>query len=1847
MKKTNLSLIIFALVAILSSCTQQETSDKPKEQIKFGKYISSHTMGHISSGAPVRVFLNTEIENRQLGTELGEGIFMLEPDVKGKLFLVNPHTIEFRPDRPLSSGKAYFGILKLDKLLETETGLGDFIFKFEVMKQDFTVLPGRCISTAKPDDYLKRYEGKIQTADAMGQGLVEKLLSVSSPMGKLNLEILPDGANGFKYIIDSIPRLDESYNVTLSWDGRDYDIDREGSLEFEIPSNDKFVLLDVDVNHGDEQFIRLSFSDPIDLSQDLKGLIHLKGIDHIRISSSGSTVTLYPGYRLTGEQVLVVEGQVKNSRGKKLEETKTIQLSMEALKPQVVILGNGNIIPGAEGLVLPFKAVGLRAVDVTVYKIFAGNIPQFFQRGDYNYSYNIRPVGRPVYRKMHRLDDAGGIALESWNAFSVDLNDLANEDLGAFYRVKVSFRKEYAVYTCKETATPDLSVFEDQDLTGNREMRFWDGENTYFNDWPEGYNWRDRDDPCTNSYYNNDRFPQRNLVSSNLGVIAKSSDNYNFTVAVTDLLSAKPVPGSKVEFYNFQQQPIASGETDGYGMLNIDLGDRPFLLKASHNGSRSWLRIDDGSSLSVSNFDVSGQEVQEGIKGMIYGERGVWRPGDTLFLTFVMDDINQKLPTGHPVVLELYNSRGQLAGRKVNPDGQDGFYKFTMTTDPEAPTGNWSAIVKVGGATFTKRLKIETIKPNRLRIKIDFNRELLCSNDKLQKGYLDVKWLHGADASKLRANVNLKLIKSVSNFKGFENYTFNDPSKQYWPVEKIIFDSRLSESGKADFPIFMRVNDNAPGMLKAVFNTRVFEEGGDFSTDYYSVPFAPYNEFVGLKVVDGGDYRNMLLTDTNHVINIASIDKNGNPVSMENIEVKVYKVGWRWWWSSSNDNLAAWMRGEEADLVMQKKVSTTNGKGNITFRVEYPEWGRYFVHVSDPSGGHSAGKTIYVDWPSYVNRRNRSNPTGATMLSFSADKETYNPGGLATINFPSAEGSRALVSIESGSEVLKNWWVECDAGETNFPFEITPDMAPNIYVNLTLLQPYSQTVNDLPIRMYGVIPLSVEDPKTILRPEIKLPDEIKPKSNYQLEVSEKDGRPMTYTIAVVDEGLLDITRFKTPDPWKTFFAREALGVKTWDMFDDVLGAFGGEIQKVLAIGGDEEALADKDKKANRFKPVVTWLGPFNLKKGKTASHELYMPNYVGSVRAMVVAGKDGAWGSADATCPVRQAVMVLPTAPRVLGPGEIMDLPVSVFAMKDNVSKVIIEIAVDGELEIIGNDKQALQFEKPGEEMVYFRLRAKEAVGIGKIVVTAKSGKEGASAEIELEVRNPNPMITKSETFVMEAGENRKINYVFHGIEGTNSGNIEISTLPSFDLERNISYLIRYPYGCVEQVTSSVFPQLYLGQFVDLSDGQLQRIDRNIRKAIQKLTRYQMSDGSLSYWPGRNYYSNWGTTYAGHFLLLAEQKGYLVPYDFKKKWLGQQSKMASDFNTGYYKWNHNYGDLMQSYRLYTLALAGQPNIGAMNRLREKTGLSIAARWRLAAAYVLAGKPEVAEKLTELSEIDKLINYEFPGPTYGSRLRDQAMILETLVLMDKMDEAYDLALVMIEQMKNRYMSTQTSAFCLYAMSRFAAASNASANLEFVCDYAGKTKSINSLSKAYQFQLDPENTSVSSFDIQNTSEGTLYITKTMMGQPLAGEEISESKNLEIEVKYMSLDGKRIKIDSLKQGYDFMVEVNITNPGVLGTYENMALSQVFPSGWEILNTRVNDQEPSKKESPFNYRDIRDDRVYTFFAIKPHKNATYRVMLNAAYTGKFYLPAVSCEAMYNNKIYAREEGRWVKVVK
>ena len=1210
------------------------------------------------------------------------------------------------------------------------------------------------------------------------------------------------------------------------------------------------------------------------------------------------------------------------------------------------------------------------------------------------------------------------------------------------------------------------------------------------------------------------------------------------------------------------------------------------------------------------------------------------------------------LPKDHPVSFELIDPKGKVAHKKVTTKGMNGMYNFSTTTEPDAPTGNWTANVRVGGALFSKALKIETVKPNRLKILLDFGvEELSVSNSDLE-GSLAVTWLHGAIAKNLDARIAATLVQTKTSFTKYGEYIFDDPVKQFNSEEQTLFDGTIDETGKASITSKISVTDAAPGKLRANFICRVFEESGDFSVDRFSIPYSPYSSFVGIKVPKGDKARGMLLTDTNHTVEVVTLDPEGNPVSKYGLQYEVYKVNWRWWWESSADNLANYVGRSHNSAIAKGTLDTKNGEGSFNMRVNYPEWGRYLVRVYDPESGHSTGKTFYMDWPGWAGRAQRENPGGASILSFSSDKKKYQVGEFASITFPASGAGRALVSIESGAKVVDSYWVDAQEGETTFNFKITDQMAPNVFLNVTLLQPHAQTKNDLPIRLYGVIPIMVEDPATKLYPEIQMPDVLVPEEEVTIKVKERDGKKMTYTLAIVDEGLLDLTRFKTPNPWYSFYAREGLGVKTWDMFDMVLGAYGGDLNPMLAIGGDDEGPRKKGgTKANRFKPMVKFIGPFELKSGAKNTHTIKMPRYVGSVRTMVVAAQDVAYGAADKTTPVRKPLMVLATLPRVVGPDEKVLLPVSVFAMDKKVKNVTVEIKTNELFTSNGPTSKTIKFDDPGDQIVNFELDVASMLGIGKVQVIAKSGKEVAKYDIELDVRAPNPRVVDVMDGMINPGETWTSDYQPFGIAGTNKGMIEVSSIPPFNLEKRLKYLVRYPHGCIEQTTSSVFPQLYLTNLMELDKNMEAEISKNVKAGIKRLYSFQLSDGGLSYWPGGSESSHWGSNYAGHFLVEAKEKGYDLPAGFLKKWTKYQKKAAKNWSpstkgTQLHYYNRN--DLTQAYRLYTLAAANSPVLGAMNRLRESKNLSVQATWRLAAAYFLAGQTEVAKELVHSITMD-IEPYKELSNTFGSSERDQAMILETLSLMGDKSKARTLIETVSGMLaSNSWYSTQTTAYCLLAISKFVGNTETGDPISFSYQInGGKSTNAKTDMPLAQVDMGLQNAEKGTVSITNNSSGVLFATVALEGIPAAGKIDESSTNLAMTVSYMDMNGNGLNPERIEQGTDFMAEVRVKHPGIRDHYQEMALTQIFPSGWEIHNTRMDGFENVYTANKPKYEDIRDDRVLTYFDINKGATQTYRVLLNAAYLGKFYLPTVYCEAMYDNDINSRKPGRWVEVVR
>ena len=1862
-----LFLILLTVIAGFSSCKSNQKDIIPSAE--YAPYVNAYTGGVISQNSTIRIELTQDQPMVDLNQELKDNPFSFSPSLKGKTYWVSNNTIEFVPEEgALKPGAFYEGTFRLGDFVDVDKKLEEFNFSFRVQERNFSIHTDPITVTATQPDQVT-VTGEIRFSDVVKKEEVEKMLTAGSEKNKsYPIEITQtDHPTRYVFSISQITKEAEDYQLEITAKGNPAGIDRTQNESILIPAKNSFRFLSAVRIDQPENGIEIIFSDPVSNTQDLKGLIDVPEVSSSIFQIKENKVFIYFEAGKQNKLTLNIHEGIRNRQDKPLGTSHSISFSELNLKPQVEMATSAAILPDSKSLIIPFRAVNLYAVDLSVIRIFENNVLMFMQNNSLSSANELRRSGRLVYKKTLWLAKDSSKDVHRWEDYSIDLAGLIHQEPGAIYRVILSFRQEYSAYPCGGSENKEMQFVDNKssdnltkvsgETLSEDDEAVWDTPETYYYyngsvpmDWSQ-YRWTERDNPCHPSYYmNSDRIAACNILASNLGMIVKRNSLNKLWIAVNNILDTKPVAKAQVTIYNFQLQPIGKGETNGEGLVEITPKGVPFIAVAEADKQKAYVRVVDGEEQSVSRFDVGGKDIQKGLKGFIYGERGVWRPGDTLHISFMLEDREKRIPDKHPVALEIYNPRGQFYTKMISTQGTNGFYTFDVPTQADDPTGLWNAYVKVGGTAFHKSLRIETIKPNRLKITLALP-TILQASSKDVYAPLTSSWLTGATASRLKAKVEMSLSKVNTQFKNYGQYLFNNPATDFTTVRADVFNGVLDAEGRAGVNIQLPVATGAPGMLNATLTTRVFEPGGDASIYSQTVPFSPFTSYVGINLNQPkGKY---IETDKDHVFDIVTVNDQGQPVNRSNLEYKIYRISWSWWWENGEESFGTYINNSSITPVASGNLQTTGGKASFKFRINYPDWGRYLVYVKDRESGHATGGTVYIDWPDWRGRSNKTDPSGIKMLAFSLDKDSYEIGETATAIIPAAAGGRALVSLENGSTVLQQQWLEVsDQGDTKLTFKITPEMAPNVYLHISLLQPHAQTVNDLPVRMYGIAPVFVTNRQTILQPQIKMPEVLRPETDFNVTVSEKSGKPMTYTLAIVDDGLLDLTNFKTPDPWNEFYAREALGIRTWDMYDDVLGASGGRYSSLFSTGGDA-SLKPADAKANRFKPMVKFIGPFYLAKGKQQTHTLKLPMYVGSVRAMVVAGQDGAYGNAEKTAFVRTPLMLLSTLPRVLSTQEEITVPVNVFAMENQVKNVTVSLEASGAgVQITGNRQQSLTFDQPGDQLAYFTLKTGSKTGKATIHLTASGNGQQTKETIEIEVRNPNPVVTLRNSQWIEAGQEAELSYTLAGSSSANNQvQLEISRIPSVDISRRFDFLYNYQHHCTEQLTSKALPLLFVSQFKAVDEQEAEKIKTNVQEAIRQIYARQLPNGGFVYWPGNAVADEWITSYTGMFLTLAQEKGYAVHPNVLNKWKRFQRAAAQNWRMPQEasNWQIWQSELQQAFRLYTLALAGAPEYGAMNRMKEQPGLSIQAKWRLAAAYALTGKMKPAGELVYNAETT-VIPYSSMNLIYGSSDRDEAMILETLILMKRDRDALQQAKKVSQNLaQENWFSTQSTAFALMAMGRLA--EQLSGTLDFTWSWNGKQQPAVKSAKAVfekEIATSPKSGTVS---VKNQGKGALSVDLITRTQLLNDTLPAIADNIRLDVKYTDMAGSPISVEDIRQGTDFMSAVTLSNISGTSDYSNLALTHIIPSGWEIYNERMivpeasssNSNEANTPESSadkYTYKDIRDDRVLTYFDLRRGESKTFTVRLQATYAGNFILPAIQCEAMYDAVVQARTKA-------
>ncbi|MCB0601391.1 MAG: hypothetical protein KDC28_09190 [Saprospiraceae bacterium] len=1746
--------------------------------------------------------------------------------------------IQVSPDPAWPKGGTITMQLNMRQLFgNTLTGQDRTQLTFGVKEQHMSVISNGLTVPDVLDADNMALGGSVQLAIPESGTAVEELITASQGTTPLAINWQHQGQY-HSFLIEGIKRENTASVVTLAWSGKEIQSPDQGKLTIDVPAKGAFIVLGANVEAGSPPSVKITFSDPLNTGQDYTGLVYLQGQDlNYRYQTDGNQLWLYPDKNIKDVQQLVIDGNVENVSKNRFGTSQTLQVRFDAVAPAIHLLSKGAIIPQTNQALFQFEAVALNKIDVEIYQVHESNILQFLQVNTLSGNNELdRVADRMRTVTLDLTKQVNTPELDTWTTYQVDLTPYFAEQPHAFYQIRLSFRPEYARTAC----TMDWISEIDPSLQSPWEYGYFGALGYYPNFWDE------RDDPCRPAFYNDEHFLQQTLLATQIGLLAKRSDDGELFVVTTDLPTGKPLPNVDLRLYTFAQQEITSLRTDadGFARYTSDGDHLPVFITAKLNQDQAYLNLLPGQSISLSQFDVSGVTRADGLQCFIYGERGVWRPGDTLFLHAIMENASTSLPENYPLRVSLMDPQGKLVQEKTQLDHSGPIYPIQLVTSPDAPTGNWEVTVRAGGAIFAKTVKIETIKPNRIKMELEgLPEDILAANTPIT---LKASWLFGSPARNLDAKVELSTRPMQTVIPGFSQYNFDDPGRRSNAIsdETVLFDGTLNDGGQTSFDVKTNFNQAVGGMVKAELITRVFEQSGDFSTRYLTRIISPYSSYAGI-LIPADEYGSKRFDKGKEAkISVINADASGKALPGRKLDVAIYQVGWSWWYESDDDRFYRYSNGNEETAIFSTQVTTDrNGQASISWTPDQTQG--YFIRVCDNASGHCAGDVFYVGYP-----WDDDEHSGTSYLTLQTNEKRYEVDDQIEVEIPVSHPGKVLITVERQDKVLSAQWFDASTGNQKIRIPALASYAPFAYISVVLLQGTVRD-NDLPIRSFGVIPVEVYYPERRLDPVVSAPASVRPEVPFTIKVNEGSKREMQYTVAIVDEGLLDLTSYSTPDPYLFFNRKEALGVQTWDVYDQVIASFfqGG---RLLAIGGDGAATVNPGNQEMRFKPVVRVLGPFTCAPGKTNSHEVTIHNYIGSVRIMVVAASEAqAYGHAEQAVKVEQPLMVLATAPRKLSPGEEAYLPVNLFASDKALGATQVNVSASSPLIHFTRSDASMNISQPGDAATDFSFTVADQIGQSTLTIEAKHGSEKAIQTLTIPVKNPNPYLTRLSEAIIQAGGTQLLQTELPGMNGTNTATLELSTMPALNLQRRLEYLIHYPYGCAEQTTSSAFPQLYLSELADLSPTQKASITTNVLATIDRLKQFQHADGGFTFWPGATYMDEYITSYVGHFLLLAKSLGYPVPSNMMDRWKKIQRRWSNTWSPSQEKTTggYAYGSSIQIYRLYTLALAGDPDVGSMNRLRESTAITPQDFYRLAASYALAGRVREATKMLTGKKPVVLASPDWSS-TYGDELRDQALLLDALRIIGMENDAAAMAKTVAEALNSaKWYSTQSLAYALQAVtSYYLDDKSSSGGMNATVQYQGKTaQNIQSERPLFVYELSPSQLSTNQISVQNNGQKTLFAKWIITGKPLDEPQMQLAQKVSLNISYLDLDGKPLDPAQIKQGTDFKIVAKVTHQtGLRSMIRDLALTIGVPSGWEILPVRLSAIDATT-ELNYDYQDIRDDRVDTFFDLDAGQSKTFTILVHAAYAGRFRLPTQLVEAMYDHSIQATVPGGWVEVAR
>jgi uncharacterized protein YfaS (alpha-2-macroglobulin family) len=1339
----------------------------------------------------------------------------------------------------------------------------------------------------------------------------------------------------------------------------------------------------------------------------------------------------------------------------------------------------------------------------------------------------------------------------------------------------------------------------------------------------------------------------RFISKSDIGLIAREGKDKLFVFA-NSIKTAQPMNGMNVVVYGNNNQVLGTGATNADGVAEVVFsrkefaGFKPSMIIAKTATDFNYLPF-SSTRVNTSRFEVGGKRANStGLDAFVYAERDIYRPGEKVNFAVILRDRQWKSPGELPVKMKFLLPNGKELKNFRKTLNAQGATDGDVDISESAITGSYTLEVYTSNDVLlaSKNFSIEEFVPDRIKVTAQLDKTAL---EPGQTANFSVSAVNFFGPPAANRNYEIEIHTNAAYFgpKKYNGFSFS-LINQGMSFDKVVKEGSTDESGNAKQTFDVPALFANKGLLKTTFYATVFDETGRPVSRSTSANIYTQKVFFGIGS-DGYWYYPL-----NQAVKfpLIALNKDEQVLNGARAEVKVIKHEYRTVLTKSGSYFR--YESQKDDKIVADQTITISGESAFyPFVPRSP--GEYEIRVSIPGASSYVSKSFYsYGFWGGDNASFEVNTEG--NIDIAADKTTYEAGESAKLLFKTPFSGRMLVTMET-DKVVSYQYVNVENRTASVDLKVTAEHLPNVYVTATLIKPHE--VSEVPLTVaHGYKSLKVEEKSRKINVEIVAQKSVRSRTHQKVTV--KAAANSYVTLAAVDNGVLSITDFDTPDPYTHFYSAKALEVNGYDLYPLLFP----ELKATLSsTGGDGDLEMNKRTNpmpAKRFKIVSYWSGTTKTGLGGDAEFEFDIPQFSGEVRLMAVAFKDESFGSSETTMTVADPLVLSTALPRFLSPGDTVNVPVTITNTTKNSASATASLNVSGPLSVLGDKQQSVSINSNSEGQAIFQVVAAPAVNTGKIKVEVQGLGEKFTDETDISIRPASPLqvVTGSGSFT--GGNVQRVNIPLNDfMPNSTDYQLVVSRNPALELGKHLRYLVSYPYGCTEQTISVAFPQLYYGDLADQMQANKSgkaSANWNVLEAIRKIKLRQLYNGAITLWDGEGSEHWWATVYAGHFLLEAQKAGFEVDKSVLNGILNYLSNRLKNKETVLYYYNQSQNKKIApkevAYSLYVLALAGKPNVSAMNYYKSNAALlSLDCKYLLSVAYAIAGDKAKFRELLPGSFSGE-VSVAQTGGSFYSDIRDEAISLNALLDADPSNAQIPvMATHVSNKLKQRqWYSTQECSFSFLALGKMARAAN-KATVSADVKVGGKT--VGSVSGS-PLKLTAKQLGGTNIEIASKGEGRLYYYWQSEGISVSGAYKEEDNFIKVRRRFFDRYGRAVDGNSFTQNDLVIVQITLEK-SYNGPVDNVVITDIIPAGFEIENPRTKEipgMDWIKDASTPTALDVRDDRINLFDDLRSGRQIYYYAV-RAVSPGNYRMGPVSAEAMYNGEYHSYNGGGVIRVSK